>query len=358
MRTVLLVLVTLVANMLSLHSSLLAQGLQPGDTLLYGLDMLPADPGVAEQNKQGYWNMTTLNTPFLKQLVVRESRNGELVLNGVEGFAHKIAINGDAMFFSGVQAKIAGVPVWSKNGIKLPWRPDIDNGKGEWFTGVAEFAVPLKVLAAFPDRIVSLADSAKVVCSWETFVKRDEDGSLELEKKNMFEAYRHNHQKKVTVTTRIKRNGAWSDYPIELDVQLPICLREGTTFYFWDQDMSAPLAVIEEDIQGRASRAAFMSLVPVGKRIVESVPEGPDILVNANPSFGNVRFELFNLEGPHRIEIYSIIGVLLRTFELDATGSFSYPVSLTDLNKGTYIYRLVDAFDKTIKSKRLVIITP
>ena len=60
----------------------------------------------------------------------------------------------------------------------------------------------------------------------------------------------------------------------------------------------------------------------------------------------------------YSIEIYSILGVRLRTESFYVNGSRTVMMNLTDLKKGTYIYRLVDSSNNAIRSKRLVIISP
>lgn len=357
MRDCWLILALIAVHSLSVSPGLGAQSLAVGDTLLYGLDMLPADPNVANLNNQGFWNFSSLNSPFWKQVVIRDAGDGEFVYNGLDGLGLQFVSREDGLYFTRLQARINGMPVWSDQ-TDLPWKA-VPLEEGQWFRGETSFNVPVDILAAQKDASLALADSARIVCAWEMYVESDARGTLQLQDRSTFESERHKYQVKTSVSMTTRRNSTWTEAPMGFDIELPGIIKSGIFYAFWSDEIGAPIGSIEEDDQGRATRAMFLSMSPAGKRIVASGPKGPDIIVNPNPSFGDVRFELFNLEqGKHRIEIYSIIGVLLRTFELDSSGSFSYPVSLSELNKGTYIYRLVDSFDKTIKSKRLVIITP
>ena len=335
-----------------------AQVLESGDTLLFGYDMLPANPRIAMKDAQGFWDMSVLNSPFFRQVVISEASGEELQFSDVEGLGHRIAVEGDDMWVSSIQARIGGVAVWGGQNDPFPlWRADISSSPVRHI-GKTTFNVPLAILASQSDPTIALADSARVEYAWEYYTSYDAQGMLELGRR-VQEVARMAVRKRISGSVLVKDNGVWSESDYEFDVELPIELRAGTAYYFWDANVAGPVVVVEEDAQGKAVSARFQAGDAGGKRIVASAPKGLDIYVNPNPSFGDVRFELFNLpKGEYTIEVYSILGVLLRSIELEAAGSMSYPVNLSDLNKGTYIYRLVDPTGKTVRSKRLVIITP
>ena len=66
------------------------------------------------------------------------------------------------------------------------------------------------------------------------------------------------------------------------------------------------------------------------------------------------------VDDPEQVQVNEIEGTQTVVLELRVAKSDmgTYPLDLSDLKKGTYIYRLVDTYQKTLRSKRLVIITP
>jgi hypothetical protein len=115
---------------------------------------------------------------------------------------------------------------------------------------------------------------------------------------------------------------------------------------------------VQTDAMNKAKQVEYVTH-PWAGQVIQQLPRKPDIFVYPNPSFGTVRFDLLNLPtGYYDLEIYNILGMLIRTERIFANGVKTLPLGLSRLKKGTYIYRLVDSQKNTIRSKRLVIITP
>jgi hypothetical protein len=65
------------------------------------------------------------------------------------------------------------------------------------------------------------------------------------------------------------------------------------------------------------------------------------------------------LYGKYQLKIFNILGVPVRQMEVDVDDPReTITLDLGELQRGTYLYRLQDAFGRTIKTKRVVLIQP
>lgn len=84
-----------------------------------------------------------------------------------------------------------------------------------------------------------------------------------------------------------------------------------------------------------------------------------DILAHPNPTFGPTRFEFINYPaGEYKVRLYNIVGkgIWDKSYTLSENGVIRADFSF--LNKGTYLYSILDADNNKLTTKRLVIITP
>jgi hypothetical protein len=142
------------------------------------------------------------------------------------------------------------------------------------------------------------------------------------------------------------------------ELNLPTGFMPGRAYFFHSNSVPFPIAIVQTDAMNKAKQVEYVTH-PWAGQVIQQLPRKPDIFVYPNPSFGTVRFDLLNLPtGYYDLEIYNILGMLIRTERIFANGVKTLPLDLSRLKKGTYIYRLVDSQKNTIRSKRLVIITP
>jgi hypothetical protein len=142
------------------------------------------------------------------------------------------------------------------------------------------------------------------------------------------------------------------------DLGLPPGFTSGRIYIFQSATSPVPVATVQTDAMNQAKQVEFLSH-PWAGTVVQQIPRRPEVFVYPNPSFGNVRFDFLNLpSGYYDLEIFNILGTKIRTDRFYVNGGKTVPMDLSRLKKGTYIYRLVDSQKNTIRSKRLVIITP
>ena len=340
---------------------------QVGDTLYRAVDRLPSNPRLVHSNLRGFWDFTLLMAPYEKEIYIREARSelgnddGETRcrLSNGEGVEYEIVIVQEEMWIGRMRLQQGNYSVEGVCDQFIPLRVNTSAvGIDSKYAGTVVFNFTTEMVAAMEDSELALVDSIRIVVNWNYHLSNDQKGQIQLES-GLYDVVRQKKIKNVNTVAEIKKSGMWSTTNNELPIVLPTELQSGTTFSFWNEDFADPLAIVYTDQAENAVSVRFSVHKWSGRRIVQSAPSQPDIYVHPNPSFGIVRFDLVNLPmGRYELEIYNILGVRLKTYSLDVEGAMSYPLDLSELKKGTYIYRLVDSYHKTLRSKRLVIITP
>lgn len=334
-----------------------------GDTVFVAEDRLPENPRLYRANASGFWNFRNLQAPYSKQLKVSENRDasiaGNIELSGLDNVRYILQEEGGDLWITGMKLKLDGQPVSGRSDPAIPYRINgVSPGDSKEFSGTVVFEYPLDLVAALPDKNLAFADSLRSIVEWTVSIESDQKGELELES-GLFKTLRQSVQTKSDVHHEAKRNGEWQVVQTDLGLKLPSPLTNGLSYHFWSADMVEPLAIVFVDDQGDATNVRFRASEYSSRRVVEEAPDYPDIIAHPNPTFGFVRFDLSNLSpGQYFIEVYNIIGVKLKSFPVQVDRQLTFPQDLSDLRRGTYIYRLVDFDQKTIRSKRLVIITP
>src|SRR5690606_41233676 len=77
------------------------------------------------------------------------------------------------------------------------------------------------------------------------------------------------------------------------------------------------------------------------------------------PTYGPVRFQLRDLaQGDFTLKIFNILGVAVREVAIKVDHPReTVSVDLSDLKRGTYLFRLQDASGRTFRTKKIVLIS-
>jgi len=154
-------------------------------------------------------------------------------------------------------------------------------------------------------------------------------------------------------------NGDWlpaRDMGIEAP-NLPAIINE--YYVFWSNELNHAPAIVYVRPGTMEIKKILYKAFEFGSRIIQESPKGTDVIAYPNPAFNDVRFDFINLpEGTYNLDVYNILGVRLQSFEVTVDGYTTAQFDLSDLKKGTYIYRVTNEGNRTITSKRLIIIQP
>jgi len=85
----------------------------------------------------------------------------------------------------------------------------------------------------------------------------------------------------------------------------------------------------------------------------------PDIIAYPNPAIETLRLEMMNLPGgDYKVKMYNILGVEIWSEEYTVNGDRIVKVDISHLQKGTYLYSLVNENGKTLSTKRVLVMRP
>ncbi len=84
-----------------------------------------------------------------------------------------------------------------------------------------------------------------------------------------------------------------------------------------------------------------------------------DIFAYPNPAINNVRINFLNITpGNYTFRIFNILGKEVVNKKYQINGNRTVGINIDTLQKGTYLYNLMDARGKILKTKRLMVIRP
>lgn len=312
--------------------------LHTGDTLYFSRDLLPHPIDLFDSGDDLYWDMSRLMSPFVHMSLVRPDGAGGLILSGADDVDRYLSEQADGLYIT--RLALPGTNTSDRVIVRIdPPVPLVKNStlNDTWeYTGTISMTVPVSGNEIF----LSLTIRATADATGELFSP----------------TYRYDVLRERREIEVVAAPGNPTVNPADLG--LPPGFMSGRLYVFQGAISAMPVAIIQTDAMNQAKQAEYLTQPWTGT-IIQQIPRRPDIFVYPNPSFGNVRFDFLNLAaGYYDLEIYNILGTKLRTEHIYVNGMKTMPLDLSRLKKGTYIYRLVDSQKNTIRSKRLVIITP
>lgn len=200
-----------------------------------------------------------------------------------------------------------------------------------------------------------LPDSCRITVTVHEDIVVDGAGTLYLPTESA-NVLRQRVISKYATRVETLRGGRWTD--VTNSVPGIRLLRQTERLRFVQAISGVMLAEIEVDDDHQVVSVLFKTH-PLITRIVTEEPARPDILVYPNPTYGPVRFQLRDLaQGNFTLTIFNILGVAVR----EVAVTVDHPretvsVDLSDLKRGTYLFRLQDATGRTFRTKKIVLIS-
>jgi hypothetical protein len=331
------------------------------DTLYYGIDYLPdqklnTSPGPAQT-----WDFRSLKAPYAlsRRIIISGERDGKEYANLVNG-KQTDAI----MILSGKATQLIQLiednPVCPEGRLTYTltpaYKPFFSGVLGEHYSYkgkmVSTFAWPRNLTCTWTPP--QLPDSCRITFTIAEEAVIDAEGTLFLPTE-IGQVYRH----KVTVKRALKietRTGfLWRDV-----TSLVPGVRLITNQYklrFVSATSGLQLVEVVLDDQQVPVSVEFKTH-PLVTRVFTEEPNKPDIFAYPNPSYDVVRFQLTDLPyGKYKLKIFNILGVPVKEVEADVNQSRkTIAVDLSEMQRGTYLFRLQDKAGRTIKTKRVVLI--
>ena len=311
--------------------------IRPGDTVYLSRDLLPLPIEFSDIGENQYWDMSRLLSPFVHESLVRPDGSEGMVIMGPDDIDRYFLEKPDGLYITklGLPDGSGGRTI-ARIEPPVPFVRYLDLNDNWDYEGT----ITLGSAQAGRETRFALAIHSEVDAAGELYSPTAK-----------FDVFREQRDVELTflpsgVVTKHSEPG------------LPAGFSTGRTYVFISRTFALPIATVQTDAMNQAKQVDYVNQ-PWAGTVIQQLPRRPDVFVYPNPSFGNVRFDFLNLPpGYYDLEIYNILGAKIRTENLFINGIRTLPLDLTRLKKGTYIYRLVDSQKNTIRSKRLVIITP
>ena len=358
MRITLITLLSLFVYLLDaqqMHWSRLAE-----DTIYYANEYLPDRITLTPPGPGQIWDFRSLRAPYAisRRIVVSGDKDNGQLFNGKQPEA-TLKLNGNSAQIVQVIEENPVCPSRRLTYTMLPAKKTFFHG----ILGAAQnYKGKMQAVFSWPRDIncqwtpAEMPDSCRITYLLEENIVVDGEGILYMPTE-VTAVYRQHVNEKRTLKVETKRGSLWRDVTSQVPGLQLIEYNEMMRFVSSENGMLMADVEIKEDYN--PVRVEFKTH-PLVTRILSSEPSRPDIFAYPNPSFDIVRFQMSDLlYGKYKLKIFNILGVPVKEIEIDVDDPRkTISLDLGDLQRGTYLYRLQDAFGRTIKTKRVVLIQP
>lgn len=331
------------------------------DTIYYAKEYLPDQFLITFSGPAQTWDFRSLKAPYAisSKIVVSGERDGKTYASLVNGQQTEalLMLSGKA---SQVIEKMESNPVCGGGRLSFTlsptYKPFFTGVLGEHYTYRGRmssvFAWPRNITCAWTPP--QLPDSCRVTYTIYEETVVDGEGLLYLPTEVM-SALRQKVVIKRATQVEVKYGLTWRDVTTQVPGVRLITNTELIRFV----SSASGLKLVEIEVEdGIRPVSVEFKTHPLITRVFTEEPVRPDIFAYPNPSYDIVRFQLSDLvAGKYKLRIFNILGVPVKEVDIDVEGSRkTIAVDLSEMQRGTYLYRLQDHVGRTIKTKRVALI--
>ncbi len=331
------------------------------DTIYYAKEYLPDQFLITFSGPAQTWDFRSLKAPYAisSKIVVSGERDGKTYASLVNGQQTEalLMLSGKA---SQVIEKMESNPVCGGGRLSFTlspaYKPFFTGVLGEHYTYRGRmssvFAWPRNITCAWTPP--QLPDSCRVTYTIHEETVVDGEGLLYLPTEVM-SALRQKVVIKRATQVEVKYGLTWRDVTTQVPGVRLITNTELIRFV----SSASGLKLVEIEVEdGIRPVSVEFKTHPLITRVFTEEPVRPDIFAYPNPSYDIVRFQLSDLvAGKYKLRIFNILGVPVKEVDIDVEGSRkTIAVDLSEMQRGTYLYRLQDHVGRTIKTKRVALI--
>lgn len=330
------------------------------DTIYYANEYLPDHFLVTSGGPGQTWNFRSLRAPYAlsRRVIVNSERDNITYASLVNGKASDAILSVSGKTSQIVQV-IEDSPLCSGR-LNYTLTP----AKKPFFNGIygSSYAYRGKMVTVFgwprdfncKWKPSVLPDSIRITYDVTEGIVVDAEGTLYLPTE-VNSVYRQHITEKRTIKVEARSGSGWQNVTSSIPGLPLITYRE--IYRFVDSGSGLELAEVEIRDGDRPIRIEFKTH-PMITRIFPEEPSRPDIFAYPNPSYDIVRFQMSDLlYGKYKLKIFNILGVGIKSTDLEVDDPReTISVDLSDLQRGTYLFRLEDSLGRTIKTKRVVLI--
>lgn len=344
-----------------------------GDTLRTAIDNLPPQLDLLGTSGPHSWDFTTLQSPFNRVRVVAAAETGasaaafpaaNLLLpqaDGADGYYRStdekfeiIGYDGEAPFGPGLRVVAPFKPPYVER-----WAPlalfDVNSTEAALTFAAATDSLPDEIF----DMLPVTPDSIRIRIQTSRLDIVDAFGTLKIpggvynvlrEKRTEF--------RNVRIDVRVGPF-PWADVTDLLTGSLPVDgLGRDTlvNYYFWSDEVKEAVAVVRTDAATDSIRQVEYKSNDAVSSLRDLTDRRPAVFAYPNPAIVTVRFEFANLPaGPYQLAFYDLLGRERLRQPLQLTGNEVHRVDVSSLDRGVYLYSLLDRQGRVVTTRRLLI---
>lgn len=345
-----------------------------GDTLKIVVDTIPPTLDLGNTGGNNTWDFSDLQGLSSEQIIfaaasgtnaasfpsanqrVTRTVGSETYLEVSAGQQKLVGFAGTDPFNIGLQTVLEYNPAFIERNLPLNYE-DTNTSSSAFNIEVAASALPPEIL----DQLSNVQiDSLRLQVSLTRVGEVDAWGSLTTPAGN-FEVLREKRTEYTTPKLEVLTFLGWIDVTVLAANDFPALTTDTAVIYnFWSNDAKDAIAVIEVNTENETEvEMARYSTNDIAVAIPFVAKDQTDLTAYPNPAIDKVRFDFRNLPADqYKLVLYNILGQELWSEEYYVSGNLTRQVDITNLRKGTYLYSLVNKNEKTLVTKRLMVIRP
>lgn len=341
----------------------------PGDTLYFLTDHLPDRIRITAPGPKQFWSFSHLDAPILEHILVEPPSAGkmsdvfptaEMVLQGEDGQEAYYRTDDAGLHLLGRSESFQGMDAQVMS--------SFDQGLMEVVSGM-EYDDDLDVESMYDCQLERSSLPSSVSKQLSPAVNRvrlhakltrrmtaDAWGNM-LIPGGQYDVLRVRIDDvcDVSVETQESENSPWEiGDPI---IGEKILGRKNKSYYrFYAANIPWPIAVFYLDEEDELERVTFRAN-PQQIEYYQTSDTNQKIYAFPNPSYGSLRLRFDNLKpGNYTVRFYNILGKQLFEEDYEIESAKTVRVDVSNLQKGTYLYALIDDRGNKLVTKRIVVL--
>ncbi|MDZ4749793.1 MAG: T9SS type A sorting domain-containing protein [Saprospiraceae bacterium] len=331
------------------------------DTVYYARDYLPDHRVVTMSGPAQVWDLRTLKAPYAlsRRIIQSGEREGKMYANLVNGKQTDAIMRLTGKLNEMIQI-IEDNPVCEGSRLTFTlspaYKPFYNGVMGESYTYKGKmtsvFAWPRNMTCNWTPPL--LPDSCRVTITIAEETVVDGQGTLYLPIE-VQQVNRHSVSIKRAIKVETRTGMLWRD----ITTLVPGIRLITSESYIRFVSSTTGLQLVDIELNdAEVPLSIEFKTHPMVTRVFTEEPVKADVFAYPNPSYDIVRFQLSDLiHGKYKLKIFNILGVQMKEVDIDVDNRReTIAVDLSDMQRGTYLYRLQDKFGRTIRTKRIVLI--
>ncbi|NND34274.1 MAG: T9SS type A sorting domain-containing protein [Saprospiraceae bacterium] len=333
---------------------------ESGDTLYFQTDELPRRISISPPGENQLWNFTSLLAPYLEnQFINNPGEQLEVSRNNVRNLYE---VQKKGLIWKGGTSFVVGKTQinhkWSSDaGVPLPswqmkYQDDLDF-ESTYSCVFSAVDIPQNWRSAIPRGV----DSVRVTIMVTRSMTADATGTIMLTGGSRYNVHRIRVEDVLIKKLWIKKSDTWTDLTntTGLDDLLPEKTR---SYHFISDEQGGIVCSVDLASDGDVTQVQFITPTEQANSMRKVVPS-QWLFAYPNPALSVVRFKFLDIpSGKYTIRFYDILLRNLMEREYNLAGSETVEININQLEKGTYLFSLVDENGKKIVTKRLIVIKP